>query len=214
MKIIPIVLLIQLTVPPILCQEKPDLGRDGSISGTFSETEIEGLESMVRYVDNMVTKGKNGQDIDNAYHQFFEKIAQSTEYNAPFKETEKYRFLKSLDSVQFSAVWRFDSYIDMLTVRDTVYRNLDNFPQLDIKPFSKYMDYLEEVGKGDSYFRGLHRNFEAAGGFSAGDSGWFLRNHSVFDFTVPKNRLWAAIYILGMEETYEMKLDRYLSTKK
>jgi len=173
MRITPISLLLRLMGAPILCQETLNLGRDGVISGTFSEREIEGLESMVRYVENMVTNGKTGQDIDMAYHQFFERIAKSTEYNAPFDETEKYRFLKSLDSVQSSAVWRFDTYINMLTVRDTVYRNLDNFPQLDIKPFSKYMDHVEEVGKENPYFRGLRSTFKAVDGFSAGDAAWF-----------------------------------------
>lgn len=214
MKITAIILLVFLTVPPIFCQEKPDLISDESISKTFSAKEIEGLESMVRYVDSMVIKGKNELNVNDAYHLFFEKIAQSPEYKAPFKETEKYRFLKSLDSAQFSAVWGFDSHMDMLTIRDTVYRNLDNFPQLNIRLFSKYMVYLEEVGKEDSYFQGLHRYFEAVGNFSAGNTEGFPGNHSVFDFTVPKNRLWAAIYILGMEETYEMKLERYLNTRK
>ncbi|NKI25248.1 hypothetical protein HCG49_01570 [Arenibacter sp. 6A1] len=214
MKIILIISLALLTIPPILGQENLDLRSDGLISKTFSEKEIQGLESMVRYVDNLVTKGKNQPDINNAYHLFFEKIAQSTEYNVPIKETEKYQFLKNLDSVQFSVVWRFVTDINMLSIRDTVYRNLDNFPQLVIKPFSIYMDYLEEVGKEDSYFNVLQKNFEAAGGFSAGDAYWFPRNHSAFDFTVPKNRLWAVIFILRMEETYEMKLDRYLANKK
>src|SRR5665811_273841 len=144
MKITPIILLVHLAIPPTFCQEKLDLRSDESISKTFSAKEIEGLESMVRYVDNMVIKANNEHNIDDAYHLFFDKIAQSSEYNAPFKETEKYRFLKSLDSVQFSAVWSFDSHMDMLTIRDSVYRNLDNFPQLNIRPFSKYMDYLEE----------------------------------------------------------------------
>jgi hypothetical protein len=207
-------LLAHLTIPSIFCQEKLDLRGDESISKTFSEKEIEGLESMVGYVDNLVIKTKNEPNIDNAYHLFFEKIAQSTEYDVPFEETEKYQFLKSLDSVQFSAVWRFDSHMDMLTIRDTVYRNLDNFPQLVIKPFSKYMDYLEEIGKEDPYFQGIHKNFKNVGGFSAADFGLFLRNHSVFDFTIQKNRLWAVIFSLGMEENYELKLDRYLIPKK
>jgi hypothetical protein len=214
MKAIPLILFALLTAPTILCQENLDLGSDGLIFKAFSENEIRGLESMVRYVDNMVTTAENKANINSAYHLFFEKIAQSTEYNAPFEETKKYQFLKSLDSVQFSAVWKFETDIQMLTVRDTVYRNLNNFPTLDIKPFSKYMDYLEEVGKEDAYFNGIQKNFDAVGGFSAGDANWFPRNHSAFDFTIPKNRLWAAIFILGMEETYEMKLDRYLNYKK
>ena len=72
------------------------------------------------------------------------------------------------------------------------------------------MDYLEAIGKEDSYFQTIRENFENFGGFSVDDAIWFPKNHNAFDFTITKNRLWAAIFILGMEETYEMKLDRYL----
>lgn len=203
-----------MTISPVLCQEKLDLRSDKSISKIFSEKEIKGLELMMRYVDNMVSEGKKTNNFNSAYHLFLEKIAQSTEYYAPFKETEKYQFLRGLDSVQFSAVWRFETDMKMLFIRDAIYRNLNDFPQLVLKPFSKYMDYLEEVGKEDTYFNGIQKNFEAVGGFSAGDANWFPRNHSEFDFTITKNRLWAVIFVLGMEETYDMKLDRYLNTKK
>ncbi len=214
MKIILIILFVLITIPSIFCQEKLDLRSDETISKAFSEKEMEGIEAMVRYVENMLIKTKNEPNIDKAYHLFFEEVAESTEMYASFKETEKYQFLKSLDSVQFAAVWRFESHIDFLTIRDTTYRNLDNFPCLDIKPFSKYMDYLKEIGKKDSYFQGIQKHFESIGGYSAGDYGWFLRNHSTFDFTVPKYRLWAVINILRMEEPYEMKLDRYLNKNK
>lgn len=216
MKITLTILLVHLTILPNFCQDKLNLKSGASISKAFSENEIEGLEAMVRYVESMLIETKNEPNLDKAYHLLFEKASEINErgavgeYVAPFVETEKYEFLKSLDSVQFAAVWRFDSHIDMLTVRDTTYRNLDNFPQLIIKPFSKYMDYLKEIGKEDAYFQKIQYHFESIGGYSAGDYGWFLRNHSKFDFTVPKYRLWAVINILRMEEPYEMKLDRYL----
>ena len=116
MRALSLILFVLLTSPPILCQENLDLRSDGLISETFSEKEIQGLESMVRYVDNMVKKGKINSNMNHAYHEFFEKIALATEYNAPFEETEKYRFLKTLDSVQFSTVWKFETDIDMLSV--------------------------------------------------------------------------------------------------
>ncbi|MGB5781661.1 MAG: hypothetical protein WBM42_07320, partial [Eudoraea sp.] len=85
MKIALIILFTLLSIPRTIGQEKLDLRSDELITKTFSEIEIEGLESMVRYVDNMVSKGKKEPNINNAYHIFFEKIAQSTVYNVPFK---------------------------------------------------------------------------------------------------------------------------------
>ena len=214
MKAILIILLIHLTIPTVLSQEHLDLKGDESISKIFNLSEIKGLESMVYYVDSMVVKERDEAKIDRAYHRFFDSIAQSTKYQPPLQENEKYQFLNSLDSIQFGAVWRYNTDSGIIRTRDTVYRNLDNFIELTIKPYGKYMDYLEEVGKQDPYFKKLHYHFEAVGNLSAGDYYWFLKNHSLFDFAIPKNRLWAVVFILRMEDTFEVKLDRYLSKEK
>ena len=213
MKVILIIVYSLLVSSHIFCQENLDLRDDVLISSTFTEREIEGLETMIQYVDNKVTQESIDPSINKAYHLFFEKISKSKEYYAPFGETEKYQFLNSLDSVQFSAVWKFETDIQVLNTGDTIYRNLKNIPQLVIKPFSKYMDYLKEVGKEDSYFDALQKNFTTIGSFSLDDFVWFFKNHSTFNFTIPKNRLWAVIYILRMEETMDKKLERYLNIK-
>ncbi|MCK0156276.1 hypothetical protein MWU65_03740 [Cellulophaga sp. F20128] len=212
-KITLIILFGFFIISPVLGQENFDLKSDALISKSFNKNEIEGLESMVRYVDKMVLKMNNQPNINKAYHLLFEKIALSVETFAPIKETEKYQFLKSLNSEQFSAVYEFNT-LDRVYVQNVDYQNLTNFTVLDIKPFSKYMDYLKLVGKEDSYFKGIQNKFEMVGGFSAADAYWFPANHAQFDFTIPKNRLWAVIYVLGKEETIAMKLDRYLDTNK
>ncbi|MFK5973721.1 MAG: hypothetical protein QM485_10625 [Flavobacteriaceae bacterium] len=71
------------------------------------------------------------------------------------------------------------------------------------------MNYIEEVGKDDPYFKKLCKEFETIGNLSASSGSWFPKNHANFDFNIPKNRLWATIYLLGREETYDIKLDRY-----
>ena len=34
-----------------------------------------------------------------------------------------------------------------------------------------------------------------------------------FDFTIPKNRLWATVFILAIEEPHDKKMERYLNQK-
>ncbi|WP_419211918.1 hypothetical protein ACNR9Q_14375 [Maribacter sp. X9] len=208
-----VILSFLITTTQLWNQKKIDLTSDESLTKIFNQTEIKGLESMVRYVDNMVLNRKNETDINKAYHLFFEEIAQSKEYIVPFEEIEKYKFLENLDSIQFATIWNFAYHIDMISTGDTIYRNLDNFKMLNIKPYSKYMDYLKVIGKDDAYFKSLQQEFEGAGNLMQDSAEWFPKNHTKFDFNIPKNRLWAAVYLLRREETTEMKLDRYLKNK-
>jgi len=208
-----VILSFLLATTQLWSQKKIDLTSDESLINVFNETEIKGLESMIQYVDDMVLNRENETDINKAYHLFFEEIARSKEYIVPFEEIEKYKFLESLDSIQFATIWNFAYQMDMINTGDTIYRNLDNFKMLDIKPYSKYMDYLKVIGKDDSYFKYLQQEFEGAGNLMQDSSEWFPKNHTNFDFNIPKNRLWAAVYLLRREETTEMKLDRYLKNK-
>ncbi|MGB3151073.1 MAG: hypothetical protein WBB27_10450 [Maribacter sp.] len=200
-----------LTFSTLFGQKEMDLTSDSTLITFFNENEIEGLKSMVQYVDDMVFNSTKESDIDKAYHLFFEEMALAIEYKAPLEEEIKYQFLESLDSLIFNAIWRFEPHMNIIHYRDTVYRNLKNFKTLELRPFGKYINYLKEIGKDDSYFESLHKMFEDVGNLSASYS--FSKDHKDFEFNIPKNRLWAAIYILRMEETYEMKLDRYFKNR-
>lgn len=205
MKALVVFLYISITISPLFSQKGIDLTSDESLVKIFNEKEIKGLESMVRFVDNMVIKHTNETDVNKAYHLYLEEIAQTPDYIVPFEENVKYQFLKSLDSAQFATAWAFSHHVEMIRYRDTVYRNLDNFICLELKPFGKYMDYLEEVGKDDPYFKSLRQLMEDVGNLTPPSSEWFPENHANFDFNIPKNRLWAAIYLLRREDTYENK---------
>ncbi|MBC8770425.1 hypothetical protein H4O18_20690 [Arenibacter sp. BSSL-BM3] len=208
-----VIISFLLATSQLWSQNGIDLRSDKSLTKVFTDTEIKGLESMIQYVDDLVLDNGNRTGANETYHLFFEKIAKTPEYIVPFEENVKYQFLKSLDTAQFAAVWTFNDHIDLITYRDSIYRNLDNITTLELKPFSKYMDYLEEIGKEDPYFKSLRKLMSDVGNLSAYSAYWFTENHSKFDFNIPKNRLWAAIYLLTREETYEMKLDRYFKNQ-
>ena len=60
---------------------------------------------------------------------------------------------------------------------------------LHVKSMSKYINYLEEIGKEDPFFKKLHEDFANIGHVSAGTYGrLFIERLTNFDFNIPKNR--------------------------
>ena len=68
-----IVLSFLLATPQLLSQKGIDLTSDKSLTQVFNETEIKGLESMVRFVDNIVLNKVKKTDANEATI-FFLKI--------------------------------------------------------------------------------------------------------------------------------------------
>lgn len=196
-------------------QNSIDLTTDTTLTKFFNETEVESLASMIEFVDEMVLMKTNTTHANDAYHLYFEERARTENFSAPFKEIEKYKFLDAMDASTFNAIWTFEGYKNtVIHLNDTVYSNFEGLKELKLLYDSTYMDYLEDIGKEDSYFKSLRELMAAVGNMSAGTAFEFPRDHANFDFNIPKNRLWAAIFLLTPEENYGLKLERYLQSPK
>lgn len=197
------------------CQNKVGLETDNLLNETFNKSEIKDLETMVIYVDKMVKEKTKENDIDRAYHLFFEKMSKvikdSSTLMVPFPENVKYEFLEKMDTSVFNAIWHMSTRTREGRYQDTIYRDLENIKTLKLKPVGGYINYLEKLGETDEFFGLLHKKIYSAGDMSTGIAVYFPSNHEKFDFNIPKNRLWAAIYILRIEEPFEMKMKRYLN---
>ena len=73
------------------------------------------------------------------------------------------------------------------------------------------MNYMEKLGKTDDYFKEWQEIISVAGSISAGMAIWFPVHHHKFNFNIPKYRLWAAIFLLSIEEPTHKKMERYLN---
>jgi len=193
------------------CNNKFELKSDKLLTETFNKKEIKGFESMVNYVDLMVLERTNVTDINKAYHSFFEEMSRtikdSSKFLVPFNDDVKYEFLENLDTSIFNDIWQI-IIPKVVKYHDTLYRDLENLKYLELRSVSSYIEYLKKLGQTDEFFKNLHENIVLAGGMPASIAIWFPENHNKFDFTIPKNRLWAAIYILRIEESLEMKIER------
>ena len=199
------------------CQSKFDLKSDKHLSEIFTDKELAEIDKMISYVDDIVVEQTGNKDINEGYHQLLDKQLQTLQdgssYLMPFEEEEKYKFLESLDSTVFNAFWYMGNHIRYTMYKDSIYEDLDNYKYLDLKHRSRYIDYLEKIGESDAYYRSVQEILDLAGGLAPDIVVTFLNVQSEFDFTIPKNRLWATVFLLAIEESNDKKMERYLKQK-
>lgn len=196
------------------CQSGIDLKSDKQLNAIFAENELNEIEKMIDYVDDRVIEQTGNKDIDQAYHQFlnelFQTIQSDSTYLAPLEEEDKYKFLESLDATVFNDFWYMGNHLRMGLYKDSIYKDLDNYKYLDLRHTGRYSDYLERIGENDDYYRSVKESLDFAAGLAPSIVASFLKRHNGFDFTIPKNRLWSAVFILAIEESHEKKMERYL----
>ena len=208
-------LLIFIGLTIFSCQKRFNLQSDKELNEIFTESEINEIEKMIHYVDEGVIEITGNKDIEQAYHQLLDKLLQSIDdsstYLVPFEEEKKFKFLESLDSKVFNEFWTIGR-VRKAVYQDSIYEDGYQFLELSIN--GRYVDdYLQRIGEEDDYYKSEKGTIKMAGGLAPTTKAWFLKNHTEFDFTIPKNRLWATIFILAIEEPHDKKMERYLNQK-
>lgn len=208
-------LLILIGFTIFSCQSRINLQSDKDLNEVFIASEVNEIEKMIHYVDDRVIEITGNKDIEQAYHQLFDKLLPPVQdcsaYLIPFEEEEKYKFLESLDSTVFNEFWTVGQ-VRKAMYQDSIYE--DGYQFLELNVSGKYVaDYLERISKLDDYYKSEKETIKMAGGLAPTTKAWFLKNHTEFDFTIPKNRLWATVFILTIEEPHDKKMERYLNRK-
>lgn len=210
-----ILILLSIVVFLCSCQSRIDLKSDENLLVLFTDSEINEIEKMVNYVDDFVIDFTKENDIEKAYHSFFVKVNDELEKNSnfisPLNELEKYSFLESLDSSIYYDFWNTDFLSKEVRYKDSIYSVDKRYISLDIQAYGRYVKYVQKTGESDEFYEGLGEVFELAGDIPINTAIWFSKNHQDFDFKIPKNRLFAAIYILRLEDSVDEKMERYLN---
>lgn len=187
---------------------------DKTAKEIFNQTELKGIEEMIKYVDSKISENTNATDINQSYHAYFDKletyISNGKMLPALLKDTTKFKFLETINKEAFSTIWRLDDYVKMVKCKDTTLTDLHGFKTLVLNYRGKYLNYLKEIGKSDSRYLDLYHSIEVAGDISPSTVGWFTAHHQEFDFTLFKNRLWATVFLLRMGDPLEERVERYL----
>ena len=210
-----------LAVLTILQSYTPANGKlvaDETAKKIFNTTELKGIDKMISFVDSIILDNTNATDINQGYHAYFDKlkpyILEGKFYPSLVKDSIKFKFLETLDEEAFAAIWRLDENVGKVRYKDTILTDLHGFKWLELNYQAKYLIYLKEIGKSDNWYAELFKSIEIAGDISPSFSTWFPMHHQEFDFTLFKNRLWAAVLLLRMGEPLEERVERYLKEKK
>ncbi|MGM0619704.1 MAG: hypothetical protein ACQETJ_01545 [Bacteroidota bacterium] len=215
--ILPVILII-FSYYSGFSQNKSELVIDETAKKTFSKTELEGIQSMIKFVDSCVVKETNLTDINAAHHAYLERqkeFSKKGKMMPPLiKDTVKFSFLENLDSNAVKSIWHIDDYIREIGTRDTSLTDVHGIKTISINLFGSYMDYLKKIGETDDRYQSFAEAVEIAGDISPSTMGWYPNHHNEFDFTLFKDRLFATVYILRIGDSFDEKVDRYLESKK
>lgn len=217
MKNLIIPVLIVLTVFQSCVPADKGLVPDETAQNIFTPTELKGLDEMIRFVDSKVAENKSLTDMNQVYQAYFDQFSSSVSGGKMFpvllKDSVKFRFLDTMGKESFSTVWKIDDYVPMVRYKDTTLTDLEGFMTLGINDQGKYLTYLKEIGKSDSLYSHLYKSIETAGDIPPSVVGWYPAQHKEIDFTLFKNRLWAAVFLLRMGDPLEERVEKYLKEK-
>lgn len=180
----------------------------------FSVTERQQLAGIVSHTDSLVLSGNKFTDLDLAWHYYLDSIYISARNGKmavlALEQNSKYEYLFSLDTALFNKIWIKSASAEIVKTKDTVLYRPANFFRIDINYKGEYYKMICDLGKEIDYFKELKLGINIAGGMSPTTIAGFLNSSKEMDFYDPDNRLWAAVFLLTLEESVDQKVYRYL----
>ncbi len=180
----------------------------------FDKKEKKELVKIISFVDSLVLSKTELKEIDKAYHQYFDLLhenAANGDLDWAFDEEMKYNFLFNIDSTVFNKIWFKSTTSRIVKTRDTTLYNPEDFISIDLNNKGDFVKLIYDLGKNNEYYKDFYGAIEISGGLSPTIVAGFLYNHKNFDFNNSNDRLWAAVFLLTLEESVEKKVKRYLN---
>ncbi|NQU51574.1 MAG: hypothetical protein HQ522_03445 [Bacteroidetes bacterium] len=207
-------IITMLLILSTSCVSKTDL-KSEQIERYFNAKERIELAKIVEYVDSLVLSKTELKEIDKSYHQYLDLLHEMAangdmEFWA-FDEEMKYEFLFSIDTVLFNKIWFKSTTSRIVKTRDTTLYNPENFISINLNNIGDFVKLIYDLGENNKYYKEFYEAIENAGALSPSIVAGFLYNHKDFNFNNIDNRLWAAVFLLTLEESVEKKVKRYLN---
>ncbi len=209
MKKLPILTVIILSLL-YSCYNNPNIKYSAVFEKTFSSEEKDALYELIYFVDDYVLDYSNETNIENAYHSYFNDInkIEILKREPLIPDTIKYKFLGQPKRNVLEMIIQIDSVAQSIRYKDSLYTNVENIISFSLYPKGNFYNYLYKIGKTDEKYADLANKLSAMGGMPPGPAIWFPQNHRQFNFNIMKDRLWAAIFIMNMQENLIHQMDR------
>lgn len=207
------ILLLTLFIISNSCFGQIDL-KSKQIEKYFDKKERNELVKVISFVDSLVLLKTESKEIDKAYHQYLDLLLENAangDLHWAFEEKMKYNFLFNINSSVFLKIWIKLTTSRIVKTRDTTLVNPENFISIDLNNTGEFVKLVRDLGEDNRYYNDFYNAIEITGSLSPSIVAGFLANHTEFDFNNRNDRLWAAIFLLTLEESVEKKVERYLN---
>ena len=198
-----IFLFIVALVATISCTRSQvvPLKDDPNVNKIFNKEEISDLNMIVKFFNDNLVKNKNGQDINQFYHEYFKKVNTSESLEnlrTHIGLVNSNRLKKLIDKLKdkriFHEIWKY-SYQYKYKTNDTVSRRLS----LNLQ--GKYFKLLELQGKNDNLIKQYYISIRNSGRINPSSVAIIMKRYKNVDFNLTINRLiWAVHYITILSE--------------
>ena len=175
----------------------------------FTKDQIIVLESIISFVDSAVNPEK--VDIESAYKAYINSLDVDEYIQVRlFDQDIKEKFLLNLPVDVFDKIWTKQIPRSVKT-RDTTLYYPENFWSFDININADYMKLLKVLGKKDKYYKDISKSICVCGGIGPTVFVGIFRQFNEFNLDKFTDKLWLAIFLLTIEESTEIRVEKYLS---
>jgi len=175
----------------------------------FTKDQIIVLESIISFVDSAVNPEK--VDIESAYKAYINSLDVDEYIQVRlFDQDIKEKFLTNLPEDVFDKIWTKQIPRSVKT-RDTTLYYPENFWSFDINIIGDYMKLLKVLGKKDKYYKDISKSIWLCGGIGPTVFVGIFRQFNEFNLDKFTDKLWLAIFLLTIEESTEIRVEKYLS---
>ena len=202
------ILITFLLVTNLFCKPNSnmELMNNPDIIKVFSKEEISSLELIVDFFDSFILKkAKKNQDINQAYHEYFESIDRSESIEdlrihigLTNSDNTKELIMTLKEKGIFKEIWKYSYEYDYIT-KDTLSVNLAPNVQ------GKYMQFLELLGKHNNYISEYVNTIQSSDCIAPSLVAGFMKDfYKDVDFHKEVNRLIFAVHYITIvsEEKY------------
>ena len=210
--------IIQALTINLIGQKTERLEDDRTIRKVFTSYEIDKLDLIISYFDNVIMNWASTPDTNKAYHEFLNSIIKSEDYENiykrvnPIPQKRKDLFDTLIVNNFFNEIWYYDTVMRIRT-RDTFLLNPPDFYSLELNIKGKYVKYLKKLGRRDKLYKGVYSDIMACAAIPPTTAWGSIQNNHLIDFNKEYNRLFMAINLLTFEENTETRVKKYLEKK-
>jgi len=184
------------------CSNSTKLVSNKTVKEVFNGTEIKDISTILNFFDQQVCKANitDKDSIYNCYQHFFgemHKCIEKGELKIPISFSKQQKLYAQISDSTFNRIWDFH--------KSWSNNSTDTLKSISYRYNSKYINFLEKLGKEHEFVKSYHESYIAAGDINPSCVGGFISYYKRLKIKDERVRLFVAIHYLTLNDRYNRK---------